>query len=275
LPHGKPIASSAFFVSLLIHSFKLADECVFYLPHTVGAAYLHHLMTALCCAIVEDDELTRIIIDNWATKTGRLQVKAKFGNAREALDWLAAHEIDLLLVDVEMPGMTGLDLIRQLQYLPEIVVISAKADYAVHAFDLNVADYLLKPLNDYARFEVAIDKVVTQRTRRVVESSDDKNLFIRVDAGLLRLNVKDILWMEAAGDYVKIYLKEKTHIVYATLKKLSARLNPNQFVRIHRSYMVNVSKVTHIETTNLSIDKKVLPISQGFREDLLNKISIL
>ncbi len=232
-------------------------------------------MLNLSCAIVEDDDLTRTILDTWAAKTGQLQVKAKFASAREALTWLSTQDVDVLLVDVEMPGMTGLELIRQLHFIPEVVVVSAKADYAVDAFELNVADYLLKPLNDYLRFQTAIDKAVLQRNRRVVESSDDDNLFIRVDTGLLRLDVKEILWLEAAGDYVKIHLKERTHIVYATLKKLTSRLSPRQFVRIHRSYMVNVSKISQIEPSNLTIDKKVLPVSQGFRDDLLRSINIL
>jgi DNA-binding LytR/AlgR family response regulator len=230
-------------------------------------------MNRLTCAIVEDDKVSLAMVEALAEKTGLLDVKATFTEPSEAVPWLVENAMDLLFLDVEMPGMTGIDLLRSLPYRPQVIIISASPEYAAESYDLAVTDYLLKPVRDYARFLAAVNKALTNVRKDAAKQ--DSNFFVRIDSLLLRLNIEEILWIEAFGDYIKIQTTDKVHTVYATLKKVEEKIADKRFVRVHRSYIVNVTKITNIDPSNLEINKKIIPISGTYKEALLNRISIL
>ncbi len=232
-------------------------------------------MDKLTCAILEDDLISMTMLQGLVEKTGMLEIKNSFDSASEAMLWLMDNHVDLLFLDVEMPTMSGLDMLRSLSYKPDVIIVSGKSEYAVDAFDLAVTDYLVKPISDYARFIQAINKVITKRKKATDLNSSDDYLFVKVNSLLLKIDIDSILWIEAFGDYIKIQTEEKLHTVYSTLKKLSEKLDSNVFVRIHRSYIVNVKKITNIDPNNLEINKKIIPISTTYKDDLLNKISVL
>lgn len=232
-------------------------------------------MDKLTCAIVEDETISLTIAEALAEKTGMLDIKGKFSSPGEAIPWLVKNEVELLFLDVEMPGMTGLDMLRVLPYQPDVIVISSKPDYAVEAFDLTVTDYLLKPVKDYHRFLSAVNKVIAKRRGRTAGFTKDEALFVKTDSLLLNLNTNNILLVEAFGDYIKIHESEKIHTIYSTLKKIEEKLDNKKFVRVHRSYIVNISKITNLDPNNLVINKKVIPISGTYKEDLLNRINVL
>lgn len=227
----------------------------------------------MTCAIVEDEKLSLSMVEALAEKTGLLDVKATFTSPALAVQWLVENAMDLLFLDVEMPGMTGIELLRSLPYKPQVIIISASTEYAVESYDLAVTDYLLKPVKDYSRFLAAVNKALINIKKDPARQDD--NLFVRIDSLLLRLNIEDILWIEAFGDYIKIQTADKVHTVYATLKKVEERITDKRFVRVHRSYIVNVTKITNIDPNNLEINKKIIPISGTYKETLLNRISIL
>ncbi|WP_276371566.1 LytTR family DNA-binding domain-containing protein [Chryseolinea sp. H1M3-3] len=229
----------------------------------------------LTCAIVEDDDLSLMVVTSLAEKTRFLKIEATFNSPEQAMIWLAKNEIDLLFLDVEMPGMSGLEMLRVLPYKPDVIVISGKPGYAVEAFDLSVIDYLIKPLQDYSRFLAAVNKVIAKRNTNMGQEQEEEHLFVKVDSLLLKLNVDAILWIEAFGDYIKIQTIEKTYTVYATLKKLEEKLSSKKFVRVHRSFIVNLSKISNIDPNNLEINKKIIPVSATYKEQLLSRISIL
>jgi DNA-binding LytR/AlgR family response regulator len=223
-------------------------------------------MEKLLCAIIDDDDISLSIIEALALKTNLLDVKATFNDPMKAIAWLTKHQVDLLI----------LEMFRSLPVKPAVIIVSGKAQYAVEAFDLAITDYLLKPVNDYARFLTAVNKVLARRTQNATtEKKSDSDLFVKSDSLLLKLNLEDILWVEASGDYVKIQTSDKTHMIYATLKKVEDKLDPVKFVRVHRSYIVNLSKISNIDINNLEINKRIIPISGTYRDDLLSKISIL
>jgi len=230
-------------------------------------------MNRLTCAIVEDDNVSLAMVEALAEKTGLLDVKAAFTAPAEAVPWLAENVVDLLFLDVEMPGMTGIDLLRSLPYKPQVIIISASTEYAVQSYDLAVTDYLLKPVKDYSRFLMAVNKALANIRKDPVKKDD--NFFVRIDSLLLRLNIEEILWIEAFGDYIKIQTADKVHTVYATLKKVEEKITDKRFIRVHRSYIVNVTKITNIDPNNLEINKKIIPVSGTYKEALLNRISIL
>lgn len=227
----------------------------------------------LDCIIVEDESISRSMIENLVSKTNFLTLKGSFTSGEEAMPWLLNNEVDLIFLDIEMPGITGIDLLKSLITKPEIIIISANPEYAIDAFDFAVSDYLLKPIKDYGRFLQALSKVISQKNKVNVDSQ--KQLYIKIDSLLQKLDIEDILWVEALGDYVKIQTSDKLHTVYSTLKKLEERLSSEKFSRVHRSYIVNLEKINNIDSSNLTIGKKIIPISDNYKKALFNKIKIL
>jgi DNA-binding LytR/AlgR family response regulator len=225
------------------------------------------------CAIIEDDSISRTMIEGLAEKTNLLSVEGSFPSAQEAMPWLNKNQVDLLFLDIEMPGISGIDLLRVLAYKPEVIIVSSKPDYAIDAFEFSVADYLLKPVKDYSRFLHAVNKVAARLSK--TNTDTDNHLFVKIDSLLHKLSTDDILWIEAFGDYVKIQTIEKLHTVYTTLKKIEERLPAEKFLRVHRSHIINLDKISNIDTTNLVIGKKIIPISENYKEQLLNRIKIL
>ena len=232
-------------------------------------------MKKLTCVIVEDDPISAAMAQSLAEKTGLLDVLNTFSSPAAAIPWLMETEVDLLFLDVEMPGMTGFEMIRSLWYAPEIIVISGNPGYAAEAFDLSVTDYLVKPLKDFPRFLAAVNKVARKKTAPPVPGVKDENLFVKVDSLLMKLDIESILYVEAYGDYIKIQTTEKTNTVYSTLKKLEDKLDPQKFVRVHRSFIVNITKITNVDQSNLEINKKIIPISGTYKDNLVAKLNIL
>lgn len=234
-------------------------------------------MSKLACAIIEDDPVSMAMIEGLAEKTNLLDIKGSFNAAEPALQWLATNKTDLLFLDIELPEISGLQLLRALVYRPAIIIISSNPQYAVDAFEFDVADYLVKPIKDYARFLAAVHKALTKTKENSSqpEKPVDSSLFVRIDSVLLKLSIDDILWVEAFGDYIKIHTREKEYTVYSTLKKIEEKISSTKFVRVHRSYIVNVTKVTNIDPYNLEINKKIIPISATYKETLLSRISVL
>lgn len=230
----------------------------------------------LSCAIVEDETISRMMIENLAQKTGFLSVKNSFSSPIAALQWLNENKVDLIFLDVEMPEISGIELLQALVYKPAVIIISSNPKYAIDAFQFSVVDYLLKPVNDYGRFLQAVTKVAS---RLKIESSvtevSEHHLFVRIDSVLHKIAIEDILWIEAFGDYIKIQTNDKLQTTYGTLKKIEERLPSAKFVRVHRSFIVNVDKISNIDSTNLIIDKKIIPISETHKAQLLAKIKIL
>lgn len=229
-------------------------------------------MTKITCAIVEDDIISLRMIEGMIEKTGFLSIQGSFTSPSEAVPWLVANPVDILFLDMELPEFNGIELLRCLIYKPDVIVISANPSFAIDAFEFSVTDFLLKPLKDYSRFLRAVNKVISKS--KATPSVENESLFIKVDSLLQKLNTHDILWIEAYGDYVKITTEEKVYTVYSTLKKVEERL-PDMFVRVHRSYIVNIAKIVNIDPNNLVINKKIIPISSSYREALLLKIKVL
>lgn len=232
-------------------------------------------MSKLTCAIIDDDAMSLAVVEKLALKCGMLEVSGKFQSAEEALPYLLDKPVQLLFLDVEMPGMNGLEMMKSLPLKPEVIVVSGKPEYAVAAFDLSVTDYLVKPVVDYSRFLTAVNKVVVKQKLSFDTHEADASLFVKVDSLLTKLNTESILYVEAFGDYIKICTTDKIFTIYSTLKNIEDKLDKKKFVRVHRSYLVNINKITNVDPTNLEISKKIVPISASYKEELLKRIQIL
>ncbi|WKN44756.1 LytR/AlgR family response regulator transcription factor [Tunicatimonas pelagia] len=232
----------------------------------------------LSCVVVDDDAMTLKIIESLVKKTKSLAWKGSFQDPVEAANYLQQQPIDLLFVDVEMPDMSGLELIKTLSFKPQIIVISSKKEYALDAFEHEVTDYLLKPVANYARFLQAVQRAKAKhkpQTTAPLSLASSEHIYLKIDSLLVKFDLKDIHWVEAYGDYVRIKTPQKLYTVYATLKSVEDTLPKTQFLRVHRSFIIRVDKIMNIDQGNLQIADKIIPISQSYRKKLMESITTL
>jgi len=206
-----------------------------------------------------------------------LNVTAECENAMEAYNVINKGPVDVLLLDIEMPGMTGIELTRNLgKKKPFIIFTTGKTNYAVEAFELNVVDYLVKPV-DPARFIQAIDKVkqAMSSNEEEVEVKDKEFVFVKDNGVLRKIPIDDIYYLEAMGDYVKIFTAQKFHIVHATLKSIEEKLPSKKFMRVHRSYIVSINKIDYIEEGTINIKGVAIPVADAYRSALTSRLNLL
>lgn len=225
----------------------------------------------LKCIIVDDEPLAISFLDRYCKKQGGLEVIETFTDSNLALDFLASNEIEILFLDVEMPGITGFELLDKLQYMPKVVLTTSKTDYAFDAFQYNVADYLKKPIS-YNRFVESITKITDSLNNTTVEPNLE-DIFIKTDGKFIRLSYQDILYIESMGDYVKYFTLAKHYLTHSTLKAVEEKMNPKQFMKVHRSFIVNMSKIKDIQDNTIVIDSKVIPISKALKPDVMTRIN--
>jgi len=229
------------------------------------------------CLIVDDHVIARNTISHLLQIDPSLKLIAECENAADAYRNLAVHKIDLLLLDVEMPGISGIELVKGLgDKRPLIIFISAKKDYAATAFDLNVVDFIAKPVTP-DRFLMAINKAkeIYNLSNLFVGNNADDFVFIR-DSGLIRrIRLDDINHLEAQGDYVKIFMGEKTYSVHSSLKSIEDKLPVKNFLRVHRSFIINIAKIDTIEGNTLIIHKQFVPVSDAYKSVLNKRMHIL
>jgi DNA-binding LytR/AlgR family response regulator len=227
--------------------------------------------------IIDDNKMARMTVKELAGKIADLTIVAECSNAFEAYNLLQAEPIDLLLLDVEMPGMSGLELTKNLaNKRPVIIFITSKKDYAADAFDLNVVDYIIKPITS-SRFIQAIDKAreILDSTKEEVKLKEDEFVFIRDSNIVRKLKLDSILYAEAMGDYVKLFTPERFYAIHATLKAVEERLPSSRFLRVHRSYLVAIDKIDSMEGGALIISRKPLPVADAYRAALNKRMNII
>ena len=225
------------------------------------------------CLIVDDDEMSRNVLTAMCGRLEDITLVKACASSTEAMSVLQQHVVDLILLDVEMPGLSGLEFVRSLSTLPQVILTTGKMEYAVEAFDLKVTDYLLKPLT-FPRFVKAIDRA-RQLNKAPVQSTSEE-IYVKSDGRLIRLELNDISYIESLGDYVIFHRGvQEQFIVHSTLKNINEKIRHHKFIRIHRSYIVNLSKIVDIQETNLVVDGKILPISRAHRSALFKEIMTL
>jgi len=227
--------------------------------------------------IVDDNKIARATVRQLAGRIGDISIVAECADAMHAYNLLREQSVDLLLLDIEMPGMTGLELTKNLKTnRPVIIFITSRKEYAADAFELNVADYILKPVTP-ARFVQAIDKAreIVESNNEEVKLKENEFIFIRDSNIVRRLRLDSILYAEAMGDYVKLHTQEKFYAIHTTLKAVEERLPAAKFLRVHRSYLVAVDKIDTLEGGALIIHGKSLPVADAYRSALNRRMNIL
>jgi len=227
--------------------------------------------------IIDDNEMARMTLKQLAGRVDDLTIVAECASAFEAYNLLLTEPVDILLLDIEMPGMSGLELTKNLvNKRPVIIFITSKKEYASDAFDLNVVDYIIKPVTGL-RFIQAIDKAreILNSNKEEVNVKEDEFIFIRDSNIIRRLKLDNILFAEAMGDYVKLYTPEKFYAVHTTLKSVEERLPASRFLRVHRSYLVAINKIDSLEGGVLIINRTPLPVADAYRSALNKRMNII
>jgi len=221
--------------------------------------------------------MARMALKQLVSQLPALELVAECSDATEALISLNNTSIDLLLLDIEMPDMTGLDLIKKLgNNKPLIIFTTAKKDYAVEAFELNVVDYLVKPIA-FQRFRQAIEKAqeTLDSNKEEVKVEEQGFVFVKDNGVLKRISIEDIHFLEAMGDYVKVHTPQKFHVVHATLKSIEEKLPASKFIRVHRSYIVAINKIDYIQEGTISIGKTTIPVADTHKSNLNKRLNLL
>lgn len=229
------------------------------------------------CIIVDDNKMARMAMKQLVEQVADLELVKECADAMEAYNVINKEQVDLLFLDIEMPGMTGLELIKNLgAKKPLIIFTTAKKDYAVEAFELNVIDYLIKPITP-ARFIQAVERANEAKAsdKEVVKVGEQEFVFIKDNGVLKRISVDDILFLEAMGDYVKVHTAPKFHVLHATLKSIEEKMPSTKFIRVHRSYIVSLNKIDFIQEGVISIGKASIPVADTYRSLLNKRLNLL
>jgi DNA-binding LytR/AlgR family response regulator len=226
------------------------------------------------CVVVDDEPMARNFLQKYCEKQGTLEVLASFPDAEKAAEFLSENEIDILFLDVEMPGNSGFQMLDQMSYMPKVILTTSKTDYAFDAFQYNVADYLKKPIT-YGRFQESINKVTASLVANPVVKKDKEDIFIKSDGKFTRLNLEEILYIESMGDYVKYFTRGKNYLTLSTLKSIEEKMNSKVFMKVHRSYIVNLRKIKDIQDYSLVIEDKVIPISKNLKSEVMDRINVV
>ncbi len=229
------------------------------------------------CIIVDDNKMARMALKQLVSQVQNLELVAECSNAMEAYNQLANNGTDLIFLDIEMPEMSGIDLIKKLgSKKPLIIFTTAKTDYAVEAFELNVVDYLVKPISQ-GRLVQAVEKAqeVLDSNKQEVKVEEQGFVFVKDNGMLKRISIDDILFLEAMGDYVKVHTAPKFHVVHATLKSIEEKLPSSKFLRVHRSYIVAINKIDFIQEGTISIGKTTIPVADTHKANLNKRLNLL
>lgn len=233
------------------------------------------------CIIVDDDNFSVRIIEEFVNQTEGLELLGTFTNAIDAVNWLNNSEkepVHLIFLDIEMPEMSGIEFLRALNVIPQVIIYSSQEKYALESYEYDVTDYLLKPVT-YARFIKAVNRARERFERKENPVKQSTEIFIKNNSSLVRVKYDDILWIEALENYVVVNTFKEKYTIHFTMKSISDKMPSERFMRIHRSYIVNFSKISAIEDNSVIIrtesGNRVIPIGKSYKDKLLNDINLI
>ncbi|MDN5216898.1 LytTR family DNA-binding domain-containing protein [Fulvivirgaceae bacterium BMA12] len=230
----------------------------------------------ISCIIVDDDLVFQTIIKGFIEKTDFLKIEGIFSNAIDAAGFLASIQIDLMFLDIEMPEMTGLELLKTLDDPPQIILISNQDQYALDAFEFNVADYLLKPINSYSRFLKAVSRTKANiNKKQPVDTIANRHVFLKENGKLVKIDLESVHFVQGYGDYIKFITRDGVHVVYDNLREVKEKLPRLDFMQVHRSFIVRIDKIDSLDASMLKIDNQLIPVSRSFKKEVLARIKTL
>lgn len=236
-------------------------------------------MASIKCIIVDDEPLAIEIMESYVQKIEHLELKGSFRNAVSAFSFLQQHAVDLIFLDIQMPKLTGIDFLKTLKNPPKVIFTTAYREYALQGFELEIVDYLLKPI-PFERFLKSVSRILhtavaIEQSPKISagEATSDQPVFFKVDKKMIRVNVGDILYIESVKDYVKVKTFSKEIITQQKISYLEESLPRDKFLRVHRSFIVATSKIDAYSATDIEIGKTQVPIGRNYKNEVLKVLS--
>ena len=230
--------------------------------------------TKLKCILIDDSTVQRRAVAKIIKEHSKLELINEFDNGMVAKNVIGSNTIDLIFLDIEMPGFNGFDLLESLEHKPQVILISGNPNYAMKAFDYDVTDYLQKPV-DKVRFDISIKKAINKFELQNAEEIELEYIYVNSNLKKTKLFLNEILWIEAYGDYVKIITNEKKTLILSTMKAFAKQLPKDKFLRIHKSYTVNLEKIENFNGSTVEVNGQVIPLSRHKKEALIEALVII
>ena len=230
----------------------------------------------LRCVVVDDEPLAITIIEGHLKKIPYIEIIGKFDNAIPVYEFLKENVVDLLFLDIEMPNITGIDFLKSLSSPPSVIFTTANKNHAIEGFDLNVEDYILKPIT-FERLFKSVNRVYENinREKKTEKPESDEFLYLKENKKMVKVYFKNILYLESIKDYVKVVTLRKTVITKQQLSYFESLLNNNKFLRIHRSFIVATDKIDAYSLSGIDIGNMELPIGRKYKESVINALENL
>ncbi|MFN2440701.1 MAG: LytR/AlgR family response regulator transcription factor [Chitinophagaceae bacterium] len=230
--------------------------------------------TPITCLIVDDEPMARDVIRRYSEKVPTLQITAEFGNAIDAMLFLQSEPVDLIFLDIQMPHLNGTEFVKSLRHPPKIIFTTAYKEYAHEGFELDAVDYLLKPVR-FDRFLRSINKAFPQENNLkpaslpVEKKAGSGFIYLKSDRKMIKVMLEEVLYIESAKDYIKVFTGNSYIITRQTISSIEAMLSENEFVRIHRSYIVSISKIKSFTYETVQVGTSELPIGKYYLNNFL------
>lgn len=240
-------------------------------------------MTRIKCLITDDEPLALDVLENYISQLESLELTGRCNNALDALNFLQKNKVDLLFLDIQMPRLTGIDFLKTLRNPPKVIFTTAYRDYALEGFELNVLDYLLKPIS-FERFIIAVNKyhafapvnhLPAAITPALSLITEEPFIYLKADKKMVKTFLKDILYIESLKDYVKVKTVEKDIITYQKISYLEEKLPDEKFIRIHRSYIIALDKIKSFNTSFIDIGNEEIPIGRLYKPEVMKSLGVI
>jgi len=235
------------------------------------------------CIIVEDELPNIRLLESYVSNIESLELMATFVSPVDLINFKRLDEVDIIYLDIQMPVMTGIELLKTISTRAQVIMTTSYSDYAIEGFDLDVTDYLLKPI-EFSRFLKASNKAIERIQLRysgkqdvvpsvVSSKSSDEFVMLKVDKKLMKVVLKDIVFVQSDWNYVYVHTKTEKLVVLSTMKNIESNLNGDNFIRIHKSYLINLDYFQYLEGNQVSVNGQLLQVSRGYKADLLKRIN--
>jgi len=230
------------------------------------------------CIIIDDDKTARKLIKQLILKTEGMLLIDEFSSAIDAIKYLNANDVDLIFLDIHMPTFSGFDFIQTLKSPPKIILTTSDKDFAIQAFEYDcVVDYIVKPITK-ERFKKSLNKIQLLKDNDLASEKVEGNnsfIYVNISKRLIKINIPDIYLVKAKGDYIIIKTNARNYLVHSRLNKIEDKLPSYLFLRIHRSYIINISQIVDIQDNSVLVGKTLIPIGRAKKSELVKKINLL